>query len=1074
MKKSLLLFGVFLLLIYSANAQTREISGTVTSVEGDKTLPGVNVVVKGTSVGTVTDVEGQYRINAPADGGTLVFSFIGLETKEIVIGNQSIIDVKLSNDVTQLSEVVVTALGVTRSKKSVGYAVQEVDGETLAETREPNFINSLQGEVAGVQIQGTGSSMGSSSRITIRGVNSFLGNNQPLFVIDGVPISNANYASGSQQRGFGTGTGQYDYGNAAAQVNPADIESVNVLKGAAATALYGVRGSNGVIVITTKNGKGKQGIGVSVNSAVTMDDPLALIPHQQVYGGGAIVTGTESGFTEFTQDGVDYLAPVYAKDGSWGPKYDPNVQVRHWDSWDPQSPNYKETRPWVAPENGYEEFFETGITWTNNVALEGSNDMGAFRLSYTNLDQQGIMPNSNLGRNTVSLSGTYNLSSRLTASAVANYVSEQANGRNMTGYNNGNPMQGFTQWWQTNLDMKRLQDNIFMTDGQQYVWNHRGISTDEEGNLIDFNQNPQFFDNPYFVREQFLQEDERDRIFGNFNLTYELTDHLTLSGKAMLDEYTFKAYEGIPKESVDQSRYGEVTRTFRETNFDARLSYYQEFQDFSVNAIVGGNRMYQERTYTNVSTVGGLSLDGFYHLSNSVQPIDYDLSNQNFREEAINSLYAITSFGWNEILFLDASLRMDYASTLPEEENPFLYPSVSSSFVFSELPMFKSSNVVSFGKLRAGYGEAANAPSPYSLQNTFAPITPNFGAASRFSLPDARNNPNLRPEFTKEWEVGLEMNFLQNRIGFDFVYYNRITTDQIFPVDVSPATGFTSRFINAGTMKNSGIELMLNATPVVLGDFRWDISANFATYNNEVVELVDGTQAINQGSTWAAELRIEEGFPYMALFGEDFQRNDQGRVIVGDDGFPLTTGTREYLGSAIADFTGGVRNTFRWKGLSLSGLIDFQSGGVIHSTSLQWAQYSGMTENTVFQNGVDIRAEGMVIDGVTEEGNENTVAISPQNYYQGYWFVATPNVYSGDFIKLREIKLSYALPSSLISKTPFNEVTVGAFGRNLAIISADLPYLDPQVVTGSGNVQGLENAQVPSTRSIGFNLGFKF
>jgi TonB-linked SusC/RagA family outer membrane protein len=1053
----------------------------VTAEDDGSPVPGVNVIVQGTSAGTVTDIDGKYQIGVPEEGGILVFSFIGLATEEVQIGNQSVINMSMTADIKQLTEVVVTALGVTREKASLGYSTQEVEGEDLARAKEPNIINSLQGQVAGVQITGTQGALGGASRITIRGVNSFLGNNQPLFVVDGVPISNENYSDRNQARGFGTTATPYDYGNAAADINPEDVESMNVLKGAAATALYGVRGANGVIVITTKNGTKRKGIGVSVNSALTLDDPLALIPHQTAYGGGAIQP-TASGFTEFTQDGVEYLAPVYSKDGAWGPKYDPNVMVRHWDSWDPNSENYKETRPWVAPANGYEEFFETGQTWTNSVALEGSNDQGNFRLGYTNLDQKGITPNSSLKRNTISLNAGYNLVEGLRISSSVNFINTRANGRNVTGYNNANPMQAFTQWWQTQLDVERLK-NYEMVDGTHYTWNPVGISTNDDGELLSFDPTPNFFDNPYYVRNEYLQKDERNRIIGNVELSYELTDYLTVTGKAMLDHFSFNAEEGIPTQSVEQSIYSVQNRSFNETNYDLRLNYNETFGDFNINIIAGGNRMHQVRTYDKVSTSGGLALDGFWNLSNSVQQLIYDTSIPNHREWAINSIYGIGSVGWKNLVYVDASIRTDWASTLPDSENPFTYPSISGSFVFSEL---LTSNVVSFGKFRAGYGEAANSPAPYSLLTTYSPVTPNFGTASRYSVQDDRNNPLLRPEFTKEWEIGLEMNFWNNRLGFDISYYDRETTDQIVPVDVSRATGFRSQFVNAGTMTNSGIELMINATPVVVGDFRWDLSFNFATYNNEVVELAPGIESIARGSTWAAQTRITEGFPYMGVWGEDFVRENyqedesgmiiqnEGAIVVNSDGEPTRTGQRIFLGSAIADFTGGIRTTFSWKGITLGGLVDFQEGGVIHSTSLQWAQYSGMSPNTAFQNGIDVRENGMILDAVTETGAPNTTPIDPQDYYQSYWSVAAPNLYSASFIKLRELSLNYQFPQNLIGGTPFRDITVGVFGRNLAILSSDLPYLDPQMTTSPGNDQGLENAQVPSTRSIGFNVGLKF
>jgi TonB-linked SusC/RagA family outer membrane protein len=1069
------------MITFSVTWAQRTVTGTVTGEDDGTAVPGVNVIVKGTSAGTVTDIDGKYQIGVPEEGGILVFSFIGLATEEVEIGNQSTINMVMTADIKQLTEVVVTALGISRDKASLGYSTQEVEGEDLARAKEPNIINSLQGQVAGVQITGTQGALGGASRITIRGVNSFLGDNQPLFVVDGVPISNENYSDRNQARGFGTTATPYDYGNAAADINPEDVQSMNVLKGAAATALYGVRGANGVIVITTKNGTNKKGIGVSVNSALTLDNPLALIPHQTAYGGGAIQP-TDSGFTEFTQDGVAYLAPVYSKDGAWGPKYDPNVMVRHWDSWDPNASNYKETRPWVAPANGYEEFFETGQTWTNSVALEGSNDQGNFRLGYTNLDQKGITPNGSLKRNTVSLNAGYNLAKGLRVTSSVNFINTKAKGRNVTGYNNANPLQAFTQWWQTQLDVERLQ-NYQMTDGTHYPWNPVGLSIDDDGEFISFNSAPNFFDNPYYVRNEYLQEDERNRIIGNVELSYEITDYLTITGKAMLDYFGFNANEGIPGQSVEQSLYSEQNRTFNETNFDLRLNFNKNFGDFNVNVIAGGNRMNQVRTFSRVSTSGGLALDGFWNLSNSVQQLIFDTSVPNYQEQAINSIYALGSVGWKNLVYLDASVRTDWASTLPESENPFTYPSISGSFVFSEI---LASNFISFGKLRAGYGEAANAPGPYSLLTTYSPVSPNFGTASRYSVQDDRNNPLLRPEFTKEWELGLEMNFWNNRLGFDFSYYNRETSDQIVPVDVSRTTGFRSQFINAGTMTNSGIEVMLNGTPVVAGDFRWDLSINFATYNNKVVELAPGIQSIARGSTWAAQTRITKGFPYMGVWGEDFVRENyaegedgtiiqnEGAIVVNADGLPTRTGQRVFLGSAIADFTGGIRSTFSWRGLTFSGLVDFQEGGVIHSTSLQWAQYSGMTPNTAFQNGIDVRENGMILDAVTETGAPNTTAIDPQNYYQSFWSVASPNLYSASFIKLRELSLNYQFPRKLISNTPFSDITLGVFGRNLAILSADLPYLDPQMTTSPGNDQGLENAQVPSTRSIGFNVGFKF
>ncbi|WP_296618461.1 SusC/RagA family TonB-linked outer membrane protein [Marivirga sp.] len=1065
MKKLLLMLSFFLIASYSW-AQDRTVSGTVTDEEGP--LPGVNVIVKGTTIGTTTDLDGNYKLSVSSDAEALVFTYIGFEKAEVTIGSKSVINITLKPDVQQLGEVVVTALGVSREKRSIGYSTQTVDGDNLAESRETNIINSLQGAVAGVQIQGSQGAMGGSSRITIRGANSFLGENQPLFVVDGMPINNDNYSSASQQSGFGGGS--YDYGNAASDINPNDIESMQVLKGAAATALYGTRGSNGVILITTKSASQKKGLGVSINTSATFEDPLALMEHQQKYGGGA-TTSSPSGFVEFTEDGTNYLAPVYSKDGAWGPKYDPSVNVRHWDSWDPNAANYGETRPWVEPENQYEEFFETGVTLTNSVAVSGANDEGDFRLSYTNLDQKGMMPNSELGRNTVSFNSTYNLSDKLTVSAAGSLIQQDASGRNATGYANANPMQGFYQWWQTQLDFDRLKDDTF-TDGTQQTWNPIGAQVDPAtGELLGFNPNVRFFDNPYWVRRNYLQEDTRDRFYGNFNLNYELTEGLSVNLKAMRDGFTFRSREGVPVGGINQPSYNEVTRTFGETNLEGKILYDTQFnEDITLNAMVGGNLMSQGRTYNRIATVGGLVLPNFYNIANSAGSPQV---NTDFENRAINSVFSTASLGLFYTVYVDLAIRGDWSSTLPEENNNYWYPSISTSFVFSELDAFENNSVISFGKLRAGYGQAANDASPYQLRNVYSNVVPNFGSFPRYTVPNSRRNPNLLPEITNEFEVGLEMNFLNNRVGFDLSYYDRTTVNQIFNVPSSSATGFTSRLLNAGSMRNSGFEVMVNATPVESGDFRWDMSLNFATFNNEVVALNDeaGVESIIAGSTWAADVRVQKGFPYMSLFGQQLQTDDDGNTIVGANGIPLATADREFLGSTIADFAGGFRNTFTYKNFSVGALIDFQGGGVIHSTSLQWAKYSGMLPETAAGN---IREEGLIVDGVTETGETNTTAVDPQTYYQSIWSVAGPNVYDASFVKLREVTVGYNIPNSVFGNLAIKDARISFLGRNLAILFSNLPYLDPQGVNGAGNIQGLENAQVPTSRSLGFDISFKF
>ncbi|WP_088323527.1 SusC/RagA family TonB-linked outer membrane protein [Polaribacter tangerinus] len=1054
-------------------AQEKTVSGTVSDASGP--LPGVSILIKGTTKGTDTDFDGKYSIKASA-GDILVYRYLGYETVEKTVGNQTIINITLQEGANVLDEIIVTGLGISKQEKAIGYAVQKVSGENVDKAKEPNIVNSLQGRIAGVQIQGSPSSLGGSTRITIRGSNSFLGNNQPLFIIDGVPISNASYSSQSQQNGFGGGS--YDYGNAASDIDPSNVESMSVLKGAAATAIYGSRGANGVILITTKSGKSQKGLGVSFDSSVAFDQVRNLIPIQTTYGGGSTYN-TPSGFNEFTQDGVAYLAPNYGKDGSWGPKFDPNVLVRHWDSWDPGSPNYKETRPWVAPKNSYETFFNTGVTLINTLALSGGNEKGSFRAGYTNLDQTGVMPEGKLQRNTVTLNSEYNLTDKLKSSVAFTYVKTEAENRNATGYDNANPLQGFTQWWQSQLDVKRLKNNQNNSLGGQATWNPKGISEDANGNLLSFNSNPNFFDNPSWVRENYLQEDVRNRVFGNANITYQINDKLSFTTQFGTDLFQFSIREGIPLRSVNGSTYSETERRFQETNIEARLNYSSDFgENLTFNGFIGANRMRNFAKRTTIATSGGIVVDKFFNIGNSaVDPTANTFESQ----RGINSIFASASFGWKDMLFLDLSARNDWSSTLPEENNSYFYPSASLSFAISELDAVKESDFINFAKVRASIAQAGNDSDPYRIADVYNPINPNFGGNTLYNVPNSQQNPNLVNELTTEMEFGFMVKLLQNRLNIDAAYYSRTTEDQIFNVPVSAATGYTSRLLNAGIMKNSGLELQISGTPIKTADFSWDLALNLTSQNNEVVELLKDengetlVESIAQGSTWAADLRIQEGLPYMALFGQDFKYDSNGNKLVDANGYYEFTDERVFLGSAIADWTGGFSTAFNYKNFTLSALFDFQVGGIIHSTSLQWSKYSGMHPETVSFNGEsDVRANGLLLPGVKADGSPNDVRVDPQTYYGNTWRVAAPNVYDASFIKFRDVRLSYNVPKNIIDKSPFTSLTLSAFGRNLGILYSEVPYIDPQVITGSGNAQGLENAQVPPTSTFGFNISAKF
>jgi len=1071
MRKFFNTFLVLGMLVFASEAfaQSRMVSGTISDDSGDP-VAGATVRATGTDAAVISSLDGSYLIQVPDGAETLTVSFVGMETQTATI-NGDTVDFTMATDANMLDGVVVTALGVTRDEKSIGYGVQEVSGETLDQARETNIVNALQGQVAGVQIQGSPSTLGGSSRVTIRGSNSFTGNNQPLFVIDGVPVDNSGLSGSSQERGFGGATA-YDYGNPISDLDPSSIESLSVLKGAAATALYGSRGANGVILVTTKSGTRSKGLGIEVNSSFTADEVANLIPHQQEYGGGSINGGTSHGFFELTQDGTNYLYPAYGKDGSWGPKYDPNLLVRHWDSWDPNSANYKEVRAWDAPANGYEKFFDTGITAINGISLSGGNDLGNFRLGYTNSDQKGTIPGGELKRNALSFKSGYNLSDKIKVGFTGNYTRTDTDSRNITGYNNGNPMQAFTQWWQTQLDVERLKAQQSNSIGDQYTWNANGPET-SGGAFTGYNFDPVFFDNPFWVRNNYLQEDFRNRFVGNANASVQLMKGLTLSGQFGTDFYNFSAREGIPTTSVETSYYEELERNYQENNLEARLNYETQFSDrFSLNAFFGGNRMRRNRENLNTNSVGGLSLEGLYNVSNSVDPA---VTNTYLEDRGINSLFGSFSIGFDEWLYLDASARNDWSSTLPAEDNSYFYPAVSLSAALTELDAFSNIGVLSYAKVRASFAQAGNDAGAFSLFPVFANSGPNFGSFPRYGVPNALPNSQLVNELTEEMEVGLDLRFLNDRFGVSASYFDRSTTEQIFAVPTSAATGYTSRVLNAGEMRNWGLEMAINATPIQTDDFSWNLNVNLFQQNNEVVELDPTVTNIGQGGTWAADLRVAEGLPYMALFGQDYMYHENGQRLVDANGAYMFTDNRVFLGSAIADWTGGVNTAFNYKNFSLSSLFDFQEGGVIHSTSLQWAKYSGMHPETVSFNGEsDTRANGMVLPGVQADGSPNTTRIDPQTYYQTFWRRAAPNVYDASFVKWREARLNYKFPSKIFQNTAFRNASVGLFGRNLAIISSDVPFIDPQIVTGSGNRQGLENAQVPSTRSMGLNLQFGF
>lgn len=1046
-------------------AQERTITGTVTNEDG-LPLPGVNIVIQGTTTGVQTDFDGNYAIDAE-EGDVLVFSFVGLETAEYIVEDTNIIDVILTADEAMLDEVVVTALGITREKKSLGYSTQQVAGEELAESRSSNALNTLSGRVAGVQISNASGNLGGSTRIVLRGIGSITQNNKPLIVVDGIPLDNSNYNSAGAQ----TGSGGYDFGDTGFDINPDDIESINVLKGGSAAALYGNRANNGAIIITTKSGtKGRAEI--TVNSGVSFENINVIPQVQRLYGGGAGVATTieQSDFETVTIDGTTYNIVDYATDESWGPRYDPNTEVLHWDAFDPEFPDdYLNPRPWVYPENDKEDFFRTGVSTNNGVAFSIGSENSTMRLSINNTQSEGIVPNSKLDKTSINFNGTSQITEKLQIDAGVNFTLTDGFNRPAIGYSGNSVILQFFQFGQTQLDYDRLQ-NYVLPDGTQRTWNR--IAWD--------NPAPRYTDNPYWILNNNIAKDKRTRWFGNVGLRYNFTDDFYATAKIYTDTYHDTRSTQIAVGSQAQSSYAQADRNFTEINYESILHYDTDgFEDrLNINAFVGANKRANNFSQLSGNTRGGLAVPGIYNLNNST---DDPAVNDFDSERQINSVFGSVSLGYDDFAYITVTGRNDWSSTLPDGNNSFFYPSINGSLVFSQLV---DANWLSFGKVRGGYAEVGSDTDPYQLINTFTSNSAFFGNI-RFSQPNQNNNPNLMPETKKTWEVGLEMGLFKNRIDFDLTYYDEVTEDLITPVQVDPSTGYASTVANAGKLSNKGIEALVNITPVRTDDFDWTLTWNFSKNENELLELLPGVNTLQLAAFpfQGVSLNAVVGEPYGVIRGTDFVYDDEGNRVVSEGGRYLATNTVQNLGSIVPDYNMGIRNSFRFKDIDFSFLIDIQEGGRYRSLTNIFGHYSGILESTAANN---IREEGIVIDGVTGDVNynddgtytvtntaENTTAIPAQLWGVDHFFgPAAQNVFDADYIKLREATLGYTLPEDWIGG--FSSVRLTVFGRNLFVWGLDNDNFDPEVATGgSGNIQGSEGGSLPSTRTYGLNLELK-
>ena len=1047
------------------------VTGTVVDNMGIPT-PGTNILEKGTTNGTLTDFNGNFSIDVPGDA-VLVVSYIGFQTKEVAVNNQSNINISLEEDSQQLSEVVVTALGISREKKSLGYATQELDGENVNNVPTDNVVNALSGKVAGVQIK-TNTNLGGSSNVVIRGSTSLTGNNQALFVVDGVPVNNSNFNSDTQQ----TGGGGFDYGNLASDINPNDIKSINILKGAAATALYGSRATNGAVIITTKTGAGaKNNPTVTISSSATIGfiDKSTWPKFQYEYGTGYGQVYGPNGDSFFNQrdvngDGIEDLVTPSTAYGSYGAPFDPNLQVYQWDSFYPESPTYLKPTPWEAPKDKLITFFETPVTLSNSVALAGGSDIANYRIAYTKFDQEGILPNSEISRDNIAISTSFDVSEKLKASANANYIKTDALGRNRTGNetgaNAGNPLASMRKYWAMNVGIQELKEAYFTT----------GSSVDPfMGGTID---------NPYWSVYENYQNDTRNRIFGNVSLNYEFTEWLNVEGRVSLDTYSF-----FQEERVNQGSAGAVglyvrnNINFTEMNYDLMLNFNKNITEkLNISGVVGTNIRRNDFSSIQASTNGGLVLPGLFALSNSV-----NLPNapeEIVEKIGVDGVYGLASFGYDNTLYLDVTGRFDHSSTLPSDNSTYFYPSVSTSFIFSNL--IGNSKAFSFGKLRLNYAEVGSSAPANSLTDVLSKPTP-FGSVPLNGVNSTKNNENLIPETTVSVEGGFELRFFDSKLRLDMSVYKTNSKDQIIPVAISSTTGYSSKFINAGEIENKGIEVALSGTIVSTDDFGWDVNVNWAKNQSEVLSLFEGGTNLQLGSVFGGvTINATIGEPYGALQGTDFIYVDGQRLINQTTGeYERTTTSNNVIGNITPDWNGGVSNTLRYKNLTFSFLIDVQKGGDVFSADISTGNRSGLYNYSVGLNdlGNPIRNSlanggGIILDGVAPDGSVNNVRTAMDTYRNAIGSIKSPNaafVYDASYVKLREVTLTYTLPKiGILDKADITSVKVGLVGSNLWIIDKNLPFADPESGVSSGNLQGFQNGAYPTTRQLGLNVQLQF
>ena len=1055
-------FTIFLVLMLFIGLQfalaQRTITGKVISAEDNTSIPGATVLVAGTSIGAITDVDGKYTLVVPKDKNILLVSFVGMKSQQITLGESNILDVVLKPDVTMLEDIVITALGIPMEKKALGYSVQDVSGDDLTKVRENNVINSLSGRIAGVQVTNSSGAPGSSSRIVLRGVNSLTGNNQPLFVVDGVPINNTDFGDG------GLGFGGINRGSAAQDINPNDIENVSVLKGPNAAALYGSRASNGVILITTKKGYSKMAttkvIGIDLSNTTTFESPLRLPKFQNQYGQGSggkfsFVDGAGGG----TNDGTDE---------SWGPKLDVGLLIPQYNS-PMDAQGNRIASPWISHPNNVKDFFETGVTTSTTLALYGGNEKANGRLSYTQMNQTGIVPNTDYNTKTLNFSLGTTLIEKLNIGVMGTYVNAKSTNQPGTGYDAENVMQQFT-WSGRQEDIPNLKQYVYPISSvpSQNAWYPSGYK---------YNWNYNYHNNPYFTLYKNLNGLERNRLFGNAKILYKFYNDLSAHFRTGVDYYTNFTTNRVAASDIDNKfgSYSENTFTFREMNTDFLIMYNHHFKGAKIDLQINGGGQRMDQTTNNLyGSAGELAVPDVFNISNSQVPV---VATQRNTKKRINSLYFSGQVGWNKAIFLDFTGRNDWSSTLPKDNMSYFYPSVSLSGVITDLYNNKS-KIFSYGKVRISWARVGSDTDPYSLYPTVA-FGSGWSASTKLLnqyVPDELPNAKLKPQFTSSLEFGCDFRFFQNLVSLDLTYYSAKTTDQILVAPVSGSTGYNSMRINAGEITNKGVEAQLGVT-ILKSDtpkkVAFDMDFNYAKNINKVVSLTNGVENYVIGTDWDMKVIAQPGHPFGDLYGYDYLRDPNGNII-NRNGVPVQ-GNLKVLGNYQPDWTGGISGNLSFYNFTLNFLVDFHMGGEIYSMTTTWGRYSGVLDETLLG-----REGGIVGIGVKEVKDAtgkvtgyvpNDVVVTAEAYNHGAFqnTIQAGSVFDASYIKLREVRLAYTFKFTKAIK----ELSIALVGRNLALLYSKVPHIDPETSFGNSNLQGLEYGQMPSTRSLGFTIAVK-